>query len=220
MISRNKTKMVQVVEIHSCRRRGHVILHYQYHGYWYPDDTRNQGIGSHMSIGLILPEHSNLKARRVQYLQGHPRPCVCDQKLKFMTWSTGGDMIKLLSDLKTLAIMSYRNWQRDWGQSGVTRDHDVQLSCAINQPLLAHHWRVHLCLLMTHFITPPMPRGVSTPGGKMSKQLLKDHNFLNNSPIFIIDSSTFNIFAFQKTLHTIHFNLKNCFGFGGRYLTP
>ena len=41
----------------------------------------------------------------------------------------------------------------------------------------------------------------------MLKQLLKDHNFLNNSPIFIIESSTFNIFAFQKALHTIHFNL-------------
>ena len=46
------------------------------------------------------------------------------------------------------------------------------------------------------------PWGVSAPGGKMRKQLLKDHNFLNNSPIFIIESSTFNIFAFQKALHT------------------
>ena len=54
----------------------------------------------------------------------------------------------------------------------------------------------------------------------MRKQLLKDHNFLNNSPIFIIGSSTFNTFAFQKALHTIHFNLKNCFGFDERYLTP
>ena len=54
----------------------------------------------------------------------------------------------------------------------------------------------------------------------MRKQLLKDHNFLNNSPIFIIESSTFNVFAFQKALHTIHFNLKNCFGFGERYLAP
>ena len=54
----------------------------------------------------------------------------------------------------------------------------------------------------------------------MRNQLLKDHNFLNNSPIFIIESFTFNTFAFQKALHTIHFNLKNCFGFGKRYLTP
>ena len=54
----------------------------------------------------------------------------------------------------------------------------------------------------------------------MRKQLLKDHNVLNNSPIFIIESSTLNIFAFQKALHTIHFNLTNCFGFGERYLIP
>ena len=74
--------------------------------------------------------------------------------------------------------------------------HDVQFSCAINQPLLAHHWRVHQCLLTSHFIAPSIPWGVSTPGGKMLQQLLKDHNFLNNSPIFIIESSTFNIFAF------------------------
>ena len=98
--------------------------------------------------------------------------------------------------------------------------HDVQFSCAINQPLLAHHWRVHQCLLTSRFITPLIPWGVSAPGGKMLKQLLKHHNFLNNSPIFIIESSTFDIFAFQKALHTIHFNLKSCFGFGERYLTP
>ena len=90
--------------------------------------------------------------------------------------------------------------------------HDVQFSCAINQPLLAHHWRVHQCLLMSRFIAPSIPWGVSAPGGKMLKQLLKDHNFLNNSLIFTIESSTFNIFAFQKALHTIHFNLKSCFG--------
>ena len=98
--------------------------------------------------------------------------------------------------------------------------HDVQFSCAINQPLLAHHWRVHQCLFTSRSITPPIPWGVSAPGGKMMKQLLKDHNFLNNSPIFIIESSTFDIFAFQKALHTIHFNLKRCFGLRERYLTP
>ena len=89
--------------------------------------------------------------------------------------------------------------------------HDVQCSCAINQPLLAHHWRVHQCLLTSRFIAPSIPWGVSAPGGKMLKQPLKDHNFLNNSPIFVIESSTFNIFAFQKALHAIHFNLKSCF---------
>ena len=98
--------------------------------------------------------------------------------------------------------------------------HDVQLSCAINEPLLAHHWRVHQCLLTSRFIALSISWGVSAPVGKMLKQLLKDHNFLNNSPIFIIESSTINIFAFQKALHTIHFNLKSCFGFGERYFTP
>ena len=98
--------------------------------------------------------------------------------------------------------------------------HGVQFSCAINQPLLAHHWRVHQCLLTSRFIAPSIPWGVSAPGGKMRKQLLKDHNFFNDSPIFIIESSTFDICAFQKALHTIHFNFKNCFGFGERYLTP
>ena len=97
---------------------------------------------------------------------------------------------------------------------------DVQFSCAINQPLLTHHWRVHRRLLTSRFIAPSISWGVSTPGGKMRKQLLKDHDFLNNSPIFIIESSTFNIFAFQKALHTIYFNLKKCFGFGERYLIP
>ena len=54
----------------------------------------------------------------------------------------------------------------------------------------------------------------------MRKQPLEDNNFLNNSPIFIIESSTFNIFAFQEALHTIHFNFESCFGFGERYWTP
>ena len=76
--------------------------------------------------------------------------------------------------------------------------HDVQFSCAINQPLLAHHWMAHQCLLTSRFVAPSIPWGVSAPGGKMRKQLLKDHNFLNNSPIFIIESSTFNILPFKK----------------------
>ena len=102
----------------------------------------------------------------------------------------------------------------------ITVMHDVQFSCAINQPLLAHHWKVHQCLLTSRFIAPSIPWAVCAPGGKMRRQLLKDHNFLNNSPIFIIESSTFKIFAFQKALHTIDFNSENCFGFGERYLTP
>ena len=85
---------------------------------------------------------------------------------------------------------------------------DVQFSCAIKQPLLAHHCRVHQCLRTSRFIAPSIPWGVSAPGGEMRKQLLKDHNFLNNSPIFITESSTFNIFAFQKAPHTIYFYWK------------
>ena len=54
----------------------------------------------------------------------------------------------------------------------------------------------------------------------MKKQLLQYHNFLNDSQIFIIEGFTFDIFAFQKALLTMHFNLKICFGFGERYLTP
>ena len=64
------------------------------------------------------------------------------------------------------------------------------------------------------------PVSLSQNTTKMLKQLLKNHNFLNDSPIFIIESFTFDIFAFQKALHTIHFNLNSCFGFGERYLTP
>ena len=40
--------------------------------------------------------------------------------------------------------------------------------------------------------------GSKCPWWQMRKQLLKDHNFLNNSPIFIIESSTFNILLFKK----------------------
>ena len=76
--------------------------------------------------------------------------------------------------------------------------HDVQFSCAINQLLLAHHWMAHQCLFTSRFVAPSIPWGVSAPGGKMRKQLLKDHSFLNNSPIFIIESSTFNILLFKK----------------------
>ena len=56
----------------------------------------------------------------------------------------------------------------------------------------------HQCLLTSRLVAPSIPWGLSAPGGKMRKQLLKDHNFLNNSPIFIIESSTFNILHFKK----------------------
>ena len=79
-----------------------------------------------------------------------------------------------------------------------TACHDVQFSCAIYQPLLAHHWRVHQCLLTSRFIAPSIPWGVSAPGGKMWKQLLKDRIFLNNSPIFTIEISAFIHLLFKK----------------------
>ena len=75
---------------------------------------------------------------------------------------------------------------------------DVQFSCAITKPLLAHHWRVHQCLLTSRFTAPLIPWGASASGGKMRRQLLKDHNFLNNSPIFIIESSTLIYLLFKK----------------------
>ena len=86
--------------------------------------------------------------------------------------------------------------------------HDVQFSCTINQPLLAHHWMAHQCLLMSRFVAPSIPWGVSAPGGKMRKQLLTDHKFLNNSPIFSLKvllliycfskSTAYNTFQFEK----------------------
>ena len=76
--------------------------------------------------------------------------------------------------------------------------HDVQFPCEITQPLLAHHRRVHQCLLTSRFTAPLIPWGASAPGGKMRKQLLKDHNFLKNSPIFIIESSTSIYLLFKK----------------------
>ena len=80
----------------------------------------------------------------------------------------------------------------------IQKNHDVQFTCAIYQPLLAHHWRVHQCLLTSCFIAPSIPWGVSAPGGKMWKQLLKDRNFLNNSPIFTIEISTIIHLLFKK----------------------
>ena len=70
--------------------------------------------------------------------------------------------------------------------------------CAINQPLLAHYWRVHQCLLTSRFIAPSIPWGVSVHGGKMRKQLLNEHNFPNNSPIFVVESSTLIYLLFKK----------------------
>ena len=107
--------------------------------------------------------------------------------------------------------------QQESDASPPSCSHDVQFTCAINQPLLAHHWRVHQCLLTSRFVVPSIPWGVSAPGGKMLKQLLKDHNFLNNSPIlsflpiFIIESSTFNIYCFSKSTANNTFQFEKLF---------
>ena len=90
------------------------------------------------------------------------------------------------------------NWPFPDCNTSLNSPHEVQFSCAINQPLLAHHWMAHQCLLTSRFVAPSIPWGVSAPGGRMRKQLLKDHNFLNNSPIFIMESSTFNILLSKK----------------------
>ena len=58
---------------------------------------------------------------------------------------------------------------------------DVQFSCAINQPLLAHRWRVHQCLLTSCFIVPSIPWGVSAPGGK-----IRGNSFLRTITFLII----------------------------------
>ena len=118
------------------------------------------------------------------------------------------------------SLCSVLHFSEVWPTFRISKSHDVQFACAINQPLLADHWRVHQYLLTARFIAPSIPWGVSASGVVKRKQLLKDHNFLYHSPIFIMESSTFNIFTFQKALHTIHFNLENWFGFGERYLTP
>ena len=52
----------------------------------------------------------------------------------------------------------------------------------------------------------------------MLKQLLKDHNFLDNSPIFIIESSTFNTFAFQKSTAYNTFQFEKLFWIWGKVL--
>ena len=56
--------------------------------------------------------------------------------------------------------------------------HDVQFSCAMTQPLLAHHWRVHQCLLTSRFITPLIPWELSAPGGKMRNSFFRTITFL------------------------------------------
>ena len=51
--------------------------------------------------------------------------------------------------------------------------HDAEFSCEITQPLLAHHWRVHQCLLTSRFIAPLIPWVVSDPGGRWGSSFLR-----------------------------------------------
>ena len=190
-------------------------------------------------LAVSLSIHGIINVARLIVVILMPVPAI-NASVGIMAWSDAADPRETIRPLYETFYQSNVNWLSKNSQTyarwiwdavhiiinvpfqftQLGYSHDVQFSCAINQPLLAHHWKVPQCLLTSRFIAPSIPLGVSAPGGKMLKQLLKDHNFLNNSPIFIIESSTFDIFAFQKALHTIHFNLKSCFGFGERYLTP
>ena len=70
--------------------------------------------------------------------------------------------------------------------------HDVQFSCAINQPLLAHHWRVHQCLLTSRFIAPSIPWGVMPLVARCWSSFLKTitlliiHQFLSLQVLLLI----------------------------------
>ena len=58
--------MAPGVKIFPCARHG-FILHIQYHGCWWPSDTRSQGISSH-HIDVVLPDYSSFCIIRVEYL--------------------------------------------------------------------------------------------------------------------------------------------------------
>ena len=109
-----------------------------------------------------------------------------------------------------MILIFWRNQNRHLGVSEgrPPTPHDVQFSCAINQPLLAHHWMVHQCLLTSRFVAASIPWGVSAPGGKMRKQLLKTitllliHWFLSLKVLLLIycfsKSTAYNTFQFEK----------------------
>ena len=88
--------------------------------------------------------------------------------------------------------------------------HDVQFSCAIYQPLLAHHWRVHQCLLMSRFIAPSIPWGVSALVVRCGSSFLRTvtfliiHRFLPlKFPLLYIcfsKSTAYNTFQFKKNV--------------------
>ena len=86
--------------------------------------------------------------------------------------------------------------------------HDVQFSCAINQPLLAHHWWVHQCLLTSRFIAPSIPWGISPLvarcGSRFSRTVtfLIIHQFLPLKVLLLYicfsKSTAYNTFQFEK----------------------
>ena len=87
--------------------------------------------------------------------------------------------------------------------------HDVQFSCAITQPLLAHHWRVHQCLLTSRFTASSIPWGASAPGGKSGSSFLRTitfliiHRFLSLKVLLwyicFWRSTAYNTFQFEKS---------------------
>ena len=86
--------------------------------------------------------------------------------------------------------------------------HDVQFSCAITQPLLAHHWRVHQCLLPSSLIAPSIPWEVSALVARWGSSFLRTitfliiRRFLSLEVLLLIyllfKSTAYNTFQFEK----------------------
>ena len=86
--------------------------------------------------------------------------------------------------------------------------HDIQFSCAINQPLLAHHWMAHQCLLTSRFVAPSIPWRVSALVARWGSSFLRTitfliiHRFLSLKVLLLIycfsKSTAYNTFQFEK----------------------
>ena len=83
------------------------------------------------------------------------------------------DADRQLDGLELVAAMRH-GYDHQMEQLG----HDVQFPCAIDHPLLAHHWRVHPCLLTSRFIAPSIPLGVSTLVTGWGSSFLRTITFL------------------------------------------
>ena len=87
--------------------------------------------------------------------------------------------------------------------------HDVQFSCAITQPLLAHHWRVHQCLHTSHFTVPLIPWRASALVARGGSSCLRTitfliiHRFLSLKVLLwyicYSRSTAYNTFQFEKS---------------------